>query len=199
MNFERRLKRLNNKFGEAFGFGPLGPKYQWIFTPDCSYWMWRRDSLVQLPQSRNPDGTFAAAGLFVPSPQYERLSWADRIGVRWVLSVWKMPVSETEWTDKHGYSVPWPAKGEMQLIENIVLDVGPPAQEPDDDLTEQAIWAVRKDLEKSFADFKEQGDKILADQHREAKRLIDDEIDDMDLYHIPGTRGGDRLIFTSKD
>lgn len=192
MNLERRIKRLNNQFGQAFGFGPLGPKYQWVWLPNMSYWLWTDDTVVQLPQ--------AMASLFVPSPKYKRLSWADRLGVRWALSVWKMPVSETEWTDRHGYSVPWPSKGEMQIIENVVLNAGPPAEEPNDDLTTDAIWAVRQDLAKSFEDFKAEGDKILADQQKDALNKIKDEIDDLPILYVPGTRGRDKpLIFTAKE
>lgn len=187
MNLERRINRLNRRFGEAFGYSILGPKYRWAYTPDMPYWLKDGSATTQLP-----------SGLYVPAPTYKRRTWAEIHGVCYMLSVYKLPVSESEFHSRYGATAPWPSKGEYQLIENVKLHSGPPPEEPDDDLTDMAIWAVRRDLEKSFTTFKEEGDKIVRDQMAESKRLIEDEFDDCVPAYHPGVRGQSRLIFTEK-
>jgi hypothetical protein len=109
------LSTLNRRLGEALGFvlGLSQPKFQWKATQDCEYFF------------KGPTALFP-----------EKLTWADRLGAGYVLTIWRLPtvfdaasknlrvLTEEEWKQMFGGMIPYPSRGCYQAYpESFTLEV----------------------------------------------------------------------------
>jgi hypothetical protein len=188
MNFERRLKKLNKRLGDEFGWTPQGePKFKWASTTEMYFWIFREEEIKKMDAASAillPNGLYKP-----PEPKWECHAWADIHGPCWMLSTWKPSIPQEEWLAKYGPQVPWPKHGEYEFVENIRV---PDGKDPDEDYTDMVIFAIRKHLEKDYEDHLRESNAIVAAQNKDTKRQWEDMVDDMApaFNHIPGKCDG---------
>lgn len=179
---------LNDRLAQALGRTITGqPRYQWM----------RAESLFWNSQKQGWVARFLPhAGIWAVGPEYRRRSFAELYGPCWTMAKWcPPPCSEQEWHARYLGALPYPAGGFYRPIGEMQL---PNAKEPDLDETLKAIWAIRRDIERTFDELVEEGDKLMQAHHKEADRQIEGELDELILDHEPGARGGPRLVFTER-
>lgn len=110
---------LNDRFGASLG-RPNGsdPRFAWKKSSDLFYY-WRDN----------------------PSEDWQKRSWADRIGVVWVLAEWRPPevyifgvlseITREQWFAMFGWSRPYPQGGEYKPYAETAL-LRPPTSEDTD-------------------------------------------------------------------
>lgn len=174
---------MNDRFGVAFGFTPSAegqqPTYKWVNTDEHTYYL----------ETEAPEFQLSQSGLYLPAHDYERRRWSDRVGSCWMLAMWKPPVSLDEHLARYKGKIPYSRYGEYQLIENIRLN---PGEVPNEDLTQQAIWAVGKHLGKKFGDFVQESEDLYAASVKEVNNRMCDEVFDAftAFGNTPGKRNG---------
>jgi hypothetical protein len=115
--------QLNHRFGTALGFHGIESRFAWKFSADVPFFL-RRGLLHG----------------------WERHTWADRIGQRWMLCQLKAPeMSQTEWILSFG-TRPYPENGEYIPHAETAL---PPGMEPTVELTDGYIATIRKQMEQA--------------------------------------------------
>lgn len=192
MNFQRRLRKLNQSFVQ-FGVNPYGDLiYQWMHTTDLHYLLQRGDRVGEW--RANPDGLLLRSW----EPVYERHTWADTPhGQKWIMAKWQAPVSKEEWERTLGTSFPWPSRGEYHPIENMGAHDGGctcknPNEPPDEAHTVSAVAALKYHLGKSKQELIDRMliRKQLADQ-AVINRIGDDLDDTMTAFgRVPGSNDG---------
>lgn len=106
---------------------------------------------------------------------------------------WPPDLSEQDWKARYLGQLPYPANGEYRPIGGMRHDT-----HPTEDDTLRAIWSILHDVERTWEQHVEDGDKILDRKHRAIKSKIQDEIDEMIPLYEPGVRGGSRLVFSER-
>lgn len=151
---------LNDRFGMALG-RPNGadPRFAWKLTKDLHYYY--RDN---------------------PSEDWQRRSWADRVGNCWVLAEWRPPevniygitqeITREQWFTMFGWSRPYPQGGEYKPYTETALPRIPNEQD-----TAFYIKTITKQLSDSEAANKDQlmgrKDAITEQCERDAQAVVD--------------------------
>jgi hypothetical protein len=128
-------------FGDAFGMTPLGPRFQWMQGADNRLFYFLDNGMKEIRLD---------SGLLIMQRQYQRKTWADRIGPNtWVVASWTAPEMSFETWDSmfHG-AVQYPDKGRFCPIPNSKME---PGDEPDEDITLLAIETIRRQLNKTYS------------------------------------------------
>ncbi len=192
MNFQRRLRRLNNQF-EKFGRNPHGDlNIKWSHTSELVYYIEKgRGSMDKADWKRS-------GSLFVADFKYERHSWAETgHGPVWILSIWQPPIPLDQWLAQVGHAFPYPARGEYAPFENIALD---PGQEPNGFWTQQAV--IRLDYELGNTP-RETVEAMLNDYRKQWQSTMNEIKDDIDdtltaFGKIPGSKDSGVSLPTPK-
>lgn len=124
---------LNRRFGDCLG-RPNGndPAYKWMLTRDLSYF-YRNES----------------------HENWQKRSWADRIGNTWVLACWTPPIvymmgipcelTRDRWTQMFGWTRSYPDKGEYKPLAETALKQD---LVPDGRMTEFYIHSIQLQMER---------------------------------------------------
>lgn len=126
------IDNLNRRMGEHLGF-PNGndPAYKWMEARDLQYYF------------RNE-----------AHEDWQRRSWADRLGNVWLLCRWTPPIvymmgvpcelTRLQWSEMFGWSRPFPEKGEYKPLAETALK---PGVIPDGRMTDFYICSIQRQLE----------------------------------------------------
>lgn len=173
MNFQRRLRRLNEQFAK-FGRNPQGEtKYRWASTADLVYYI--EKGYGEKPYGADwliPEGY----KVYRPTYRYERHHWSETpLGLRWVMSVWEPPIPLDDWLKKVGVAFPWPHLGEYKAIDNMCLE---PGEEPNEFWTAHAVLALEIELGMTPASAAEEVLARYKKQERSVRQQIKDDLED---------------------
>jgi hypothetical protein len=104
----------------------------------------------------------------------------------WILTHWHDPMSQFAWEQTHGGALLWPREGYYSPT-NIVLG---PGEEITQTSNDQAVYLIKKQDEKTFADHMADGEKIVEKRESRDKAKVSDIVDDScsAFSNIPGTR-----------
>lgn len=170
------IEPLNDLLGDRLGRNPLGePLYKWFHSDSWFHFM-------------KTDTTPVRHGaVFLVEPTFEPRKMVTAVDT-WILGHWHQPEPRHEWERKYGTGLLWPREGYYSPT-NVQMQRG---EFPSIHTTEEVITGIRRHREKTFADFYQDGEDILA--HREAaeksKRydIIDDAV--TAFGNDPGKRNG---------
>lgn len=181
MNLQRRIARLNRVLGDKFGYvdGPQGreSKFAWKYTGEIYYF-------IDEGYDQTPDG------LNLPTRNYTRHAWSERIGPRWVLCAWRPPeMTREQWLEKIQDQFPYPANGRFLPINGTELD---PRDEPDEYINEYVIGRLLAQKESSFSELLAASTAAAKKDADERKARFEGEFDEMwPAFNKdePGSRG----------
>lgn len=184
-----KLRALNRRFGQEFGFNPHGqPNFRWV----------RTESMMRYVDYGGNWTPSTPSGLYLLKKDFKAQSWAERYGRCWILSKWKH-YTEEEWFRRVGNSMPYPKQGDWEPVENIRLGPEYPEHSPDPDqqATLDACAAIRAHRERTKRpNFAEEDEaELVADYQKLVKshtQPYHDRIDDMApaFDNDPGTHSG---------
>lgn len=128
---------LNRRLGEALGFiGGSQPRFKWVQAQDCFYYL------------------RAHVG-----ENFQQRCWADKIGPVWVLAGWRLPMcfdgqssrvmTESEWWSMHHGAIPYPARGQYSVFGESKQ---PPGRLPTAEVNANYIWALRQQMDSTYAE-----------------------------------------------
>lgn len=174
----KALRRLNQKFA-AFGDNIHGqPNYKWVKLKDLFY-------LIEtggFKEGRTP------AGIYFMQPVWERHSYAEIHGSRWVLAKWEPPgVDEAEWYRQFSGMFPWPRHGEYHPIEDTILPAG---VEPAEQLTDYTVFILYQHLGMKYPDHLRRIMEAANQQKDRDKAWWSDGVDEMmpAFGNVPGQK-----------
>ena len=142
------IELLNQRLGEALGFvnRTKNPRFKWVLSTEC-FW-YHRNHLME---------------------NFERRCWADRLGKVWLIAQWGVPkcydpatrqtriLTESDWWQSFKGQLPFPKNGEYSAHAETQQ---PPGMEPTDELNQNYIWALGKQMNTDY-------EEALADGHLE--------------------------------
>lgn len=183
----KQLDKLNSRWMEVFGRTPDGRlRMKWFRTSQLHYYIEEGTSEPRLHRQ----GRLRRKGsLWLVETEYSRHSWAEVFGQGYIVGLWKPPVPHHDWLQRYGMSLPYPAGGEYEAIENTFLAV---PEEPGEDLCRALVFAVQKQTDLKFQEIV---DRINARDKAREKSQVDEleaEIGDaMTAFgNDPGKRSG---------
>lgn len=179
----REIKQLNERLGQALGFA-IGsePRFKWCYAPEVFYY------------TRTPT-----------SIEFTQRCWAERIGKKWMLCQWSLPIAfdsatgqtfvltEAQWYEKYQGQLPYPAKGTYAAQPETALPVG---MLPDMGDTLGYIHSIRLQMSKDYAThLRECEEEMAADRLENEKQFFAAADSDWPAFwkngagHEAGTRG----------
>lgn len=175
------LSELNKILGDRLGRNPKGePYYKWINSNDFFHLMRKLDDFEE---ARSESGL-----LVLIQPKYVERKMCPDLDNIWMIAHWHPGMSKWEWETKYGGDLLWPRDG-YYAPTNIVLG---PGEQPSHSTTEQVVYLVKKQAQKTFADHLRDSERIV---ERRDKHLVDQISDQIDedttaFANVPGTRSG---------
>jgi hypothetical protein len=170
--------QLNNDLASRLGCSPLGfaGLYRWMHSENWFHLM-KTDKTEVVPRGL----------LFAVEPVYIHRKMVE-LEDTWLLAHWHDSMSERQWVAEHGTKLLWPREGYYSPT-NIVLSAG---EAPTQTSNDQAVYLIRKQDEKTFADLAGDGERIENLKERRETSKISDRIDDSvsAFCNIPGSRSG---------
>jgi hypothetical protein len=180
-NYERIVRRLNDRLGADLGRNPKGqPLYRWMYSED--------EALLH-PMRVPGEYDFKAdpeTGIILAHPVYKLRKLCVNLDKQWVLCHWMPSPSEDEWRRQFGYWLEWP-KGGMYYPTNVDLD---PGVVPCERINLAAITSIRQHRLKSPVDAAIEARDAINERERKEKADLFDEIrNDCTTYdHVPGRK-----------
>jgi hypothetical protein len=159
MTLNKRVKELNKRFGNYFGFKYGRPQFAWMNSEDLK---------VPVP----PGEYTTAAGVIYMTDKPEMARQIEG-PPRWLLVKLVEPVSEREWSAQYG-RIPYPGRG-YYVATDMILKVG---AEPSDSLTDEMVGLIKTALSKTPQQHLEAAQKLYDDKQAESQRITNDTIED---------------------
>lgn len=141
------------------------------------------DKRVHLPQ---------CSGVVVAEPIYKLRRLLPFLHNQWVICRWNAPLSMDGWKARFGSALEYPANGYLMPVDGPhggVIALQPNVM-PDEEVTWEFVRAVKKDRQKTAADWINQSAEALDLQERRADDLLDSNIRDSNTAfgNVPGSR-----------
>ncbi len=184
MNLERLVNKCNAMLRTELGFQD-GGEYAWKYSEDL-----RRMQRV-LDGEGQPVREYRAlaSGLILAYDKYRIVPMFDhRVHLQWVLAKRVMPdISESDWLDQFGSSIPYPANGEFMPVSPVYLDRG---VEPSEDMTWAVIRSFRAQRKVKASEIDDQTEAGMERRKKDKYNTILDDIKDCGTAFcgIPGTK-----------
>jgi hypothetical protein len=168
------INRLNKILERELGAPHGKQRYKWAWSHE-----------LQMPFRKGEKESQTQSGLYVIEPVYSLVPMVDGDG-RWVFAKLTEPPSYSEWLEAFKGEIDYPASG-YYAPTSIMCRLG---KQPDEDITEFAVWIVRQNESKSEAEHRQDVDAGIKKQHDDNQKVIGDVIDDAipAFGNIPGTR-----------
>lgn len=170
-------EQLNIDIGNRLGRNPLGkPMYMWINS----------DNFFHLMKVDRETETVNVNGLFFVQPKYRQRLMCPELQNTWILAHWHGAMNQRQWEATYGPSLLWPREGYYSPT-NIVLA---PGEEVTQTSNDQAVYLIKKQAEKTYADHVADGERLVAKKEQRQVDQISDRIDDSvsAFCNVPGTR-----------
>ena len=167
-----KIKELNKKFGDRFGYKYGRPRFAWINSTELKFPVPASQKLVQ------------RGSLYVYETKSELVRCVDG-PPRWVLAVLVDPPSEAEWAASFG-SLDYPGRGYYAPTDQMCR-IG---ASPNEELTDYMIGMIVAAKDSTREQTRDAINDIAASKERESKRLVSDQVDDAipAFGNIPGTK-----------
>lgn len=136
----REIDKMNDLLRQELGSCELGGRFQWKLSQDVCY------GFLQTRSFTTPTGMHMPAGV----DKWTKMTYADRKGPNiWMLCKWTPPaMSETEWINKYGMELEYPAKGALAPTDVAMK----PGVKPTMALTRDLVGMIREQMEEDYAD-----------------------------------------------
>ena len=173
------LDKMNLEIRLHFGDTPAGcPAYKWCKSTDLFYF-------YEKPGYKEG---LSPGGIWVAQKEWERHSYADMYGNKWLLAMWTPPeCGPSEWSLIMQDAFPYPSNGEYHPIESTVLDVG---VEPNENLNRYTLMKLYKHLGMEWNEHLDTANTTLEKVAKDDQTMTDDMIDDVvpAFGNVPGER-----------
>lgn len=168
------LDELNNDLANRLGRNPHDQgNYRWMHSDTWMHLMKTGVREIRL------------GSLIALEPVYEPRKMMIDEHDTWVLAHWHAPLSQFTWEHQNP-GLLWPREG-YYAPTNILLEAG---QRPTPTDNEKVIALIRKQGEKTMADFVEESNRLEERKEKRYQDCVSDKIDDSvsAFCNIPGTR-----------
>lgn len=177
--------RENELLASELGYESGHQRYKWCYSENL---------LMPFRVEGDTTQTVSDGGLVLVQPKYELRKAAKHLFRQWVVCKWIAPGDESDWRQNFGSALDYPRNG-IYFPTNVYLDEGVSPWDTDQEgvsITRYVIGLIREQAKKSLADWKAEGEAIIAHRERETDRKLDNEIGDLMLPfgHVPGSREG---------
>jgi hypothetical protein len=178
-------RKENALLATELGYEQGMPRYQWRWSEHLLFPFRVEGESVE---NRSP------GGLVILEPKYELRKAANHLFRQWVICKWLDPGPEDQWRAAYGAHMEYPRNG-IYFPTNVVLDpdINPcDTNEAGVSITQVIVGMIREQAKKSLADWKKEGEDIIAYKEKLNDHRIDEIVGDVLLPfgHEPGTRSG---------